>query len=131
MDEIRQDRLQGHGMEGRVYGAASQVDGKIGGAVLLSGGREYLDLGDVTDTCLGDLDMCQYGVYLSMWVFFNRLDGGRKALLASPALGLYQDGNLLTATVNVRESRGDGGRGGGGRGRGSGGRETQRECVCL
>ena len=101
MDEIRQDRLEGHGLEGGVYGAASQVDGKIGGAVLLSGGREYLDLGDVTDTCLGDLDMCQYGVYLSMWVLFNRLEGGRKALLASPAVGLYQDGNLLFASVNV------------------------------
>ena len=101
MDEIRQDRLTGRGVDARVYGAASQVDGQIGGAVLLSGGREYLDLGDVTDTCLGDLDLCRYGVYVSLWVLFNRVDGGRKALLASPALGLHQDGNLLIASVNV------------------------------
>ncbi|XP_076459006.1 uncharacterized protein LOC143292527 isoform X2 [Babylonia areolata] len=91
--------------EVRVQGAASQVQGQIGEAVLLSGDREFLDLGDVTDSCLGDLDLCRYGVYVSLWMVFNRLDEGWKALISSPVLGLHQDGNVLVASANnLRQS---------------------------
>jgi hypothetical protein len=88
--------------ECKVFPNFSQVDGKVGNGLLLSGGREYVDLGDVTHTCLGDLDLCQYGFYASLWVMFNRVDGGRKALLSSPSVGLHQDGTSLTASVKVQ-----------------------------
>nr|KAG5710230.1 hypothetical protein BaRGS_006749 [Batillaria attramentaria] len=101
MDGVKNDRLEGKGLEGRVYGAASVVEGKVGGAVLLSGGREYLDLGDVSDTCLSDLELCQYGLYMSFWAKFNSLDTGRKALVSSPSLGVFQDGTLLVASVKL------------------------------
>ena len=78
-----------------------QVNAKVNKGILLSGGREYIDLGDVTETCLGDLDLCQYGLYASLWVYFNNVNSGRKALLDSPSLALHQDGNSLVASVNV------------------------------
>ncbi|KAL8587816.1 hypothetical protein ACOMHN_021034 [Nucella lapillus] len=89
-----------------VHGAASQVQGKVGEALLLSGDREYVDLGDVTDKCLGDLDLCAYGVYVSLWVVFNSLGGaGRKAVLSTPVLALHQEGNVLIASANnLRQS---------------------------
>ena len=105
--------VEGRGIAARTHRAASQVEGKVGGAVLLSGSQEYLDLGDVTHTCLGDLDLCRYGLYVSMWVQVSSVEGGRKPLLSSPAVGLYQEGPLLIARANVstwRERRGREGR---------------------
>lgn len=103
MDEAKDNRLAGTGMEGRMYGSATIVDGKIGGAAKLFGGREYLDLGDMTNTCLGDLDLCQYGVYVSFWVSFGRLSSGGKSVFSSPSINIIQDGNLLIANAKVSE----------------------------
>ncbi|KAL8566603.1 hypothetical protein ACOMHN_054825 [Nucella lapillus] len=116
MDRMQNNNLvQGRFLEGKVFGQASLVDGKVRDGVLLSGDQQYMDLGDVHETCLGDLDLCRYGLYVSVWLKFNRLDRGgqgRKAVLTSPAFALYQDGSDLIAVAKKQrqhweaESRG-------------------------
>ncbi|PVD37938.1 hypothetical protein C0Q70_00540 [Pomacea canaliculata] len=102
MDEMQQDQVTGEGLSARVYGPVNRGSGKIEGALSFTGSRSYADLGDMSGTCIADLQMCEYGLYFSFWVTFGRLDNGPATLLSSPSVRVYQDGTQLVA--NARKS---------------------------
>ena len=45
--------------------------------VKLDGVNDYLDLGDNSDNCLGNVELCPNGLTLSMWIW-PTLTGERK-----------------------------------------------------
>ena len=49
-------------------GASIEQSGKAGGACTLNGRGQYLDGGDVSQTCIGNLSMCDLGVTFAAWV---------------------------------------------------------------
>ena len=55
-----------------LHGNPVLVPGRIGNAVKLNGGMQYIDLGDQTDKCLGNLGNCHHGLTISFWVKFNK-----------------------------------------------------------
>ena len=112
MDAIVNNSLTGKGLTGNVIGPVSEVNGKIGGAVLLFGSKEYIDFGDMSDTCLGDIDLCQHGFYLSLWVMVNGQysEHGQEVVISSPTFDLRHDRSGLSATVHVSIRRHNTGR---------------------
>lgn len=104
MDEMQQDEVTGEGLSARVYGPVNRGSGKIEGALSFTGSRSYADLGDMSGTCIDDLQMCEYGLYFSFWVTFGRLDNGPATLLSSPSVRVYQDGTQLVANARVRKT---------------------------
>ena len=51
-----------------IYGNPSLIKGKVGRALRLDGRMEYVDGGDVRDACLGDLQLCNYGLSIGFWI---------------------------------------------------------------
>lgn len=84
MDEIKGDKVVAENTEAKIVGHARIVGGKIDNAVRLSGNKDYIDLGNYEDSCLGDISRCIYGFYISMWVSFSRLDDDTYFLATGP-----------------------------------------------
>ena len=47
------------------------VSGKIGNALHLTGNRQYVDFGKRGDSCLTNLDACNFGISIFFWVKIN------------------------------------------------------------
>lgn len=69
MDQIRGNRLDMIGGTATVDGNVRLVPGIIGNALNLENGQ-YVDLGNTTGKCLGDLEACRNGFYISFFVRF-------------------------------------------------------------
>ena len=44
----------------------------------LDGIDDYIDMGDNSGNCLGNVELCPTGLALSMWVFPTKLEDGRQ-----------------------------------------------------
>ena len=44
----------------------------------LDGVNDYIDLGDNSNNCLGNVELCPTGLTLSMWVLPEKLENGRQ-----------------------------------------------------
>ena len=58
----------------RLYGSPSLVPGKINKAIELSGQIQFIDLGASSETCLGNIQLCHFGKYISMWIKIDEYD---------------------------------------------------------
>ena len=96
MDAIRGDTLDDAVTSNTLHGQVESTTGKVGDAIYLDGGQSFVDLGDMSGTCLGDISLCQYGLTLSMWVNFGSVTDGTH-LIDSGEQGfrLYIDGHHL------------------------------------
>ena len=68
MDYVSGNKLLHPNMMVDLYGNAGTVRGKIGGALQLDGNSQYADFGNQGDSCFGNLDLCQHGMHLAMWL---------------------------------------------------------------
>ena len=73
MESMRRSRITDTKLSTRVHGNPVLAPGKIGQGLLLDGRGEYVDAGDLSDTCLGNLSRCQYGFTFGTWIIFNEL----------------------------------------------------------
>ena len=73
MESKRGSRLTDTKLDARLHGNPVLAPGKIGTGLLLDGRGEYVDGGDLGDTCLGNLSRCQYGFTFATWIIFNEL----------------------------------------------------------
>ena len=74
MDEFKDDgkMLAHESLPIMLHGNPALVPGRIGNAIKLNGGLQYIDFGDQTDKCLGNLEKCSHGLTISFWAKFNR-----------------------------------------------------------
>ena len=73
---------------------ATLVKGKVGNAVFLNGNGQFVDLGNHMDKCLANLDRCNHGITMSMWLNPRALQDNTY-FLSSPTYSLYyKDGQL-------------------------------------
>ncbi|XP_052079469.1 uncharacterized protein LOC127717737 isoform X2 [Mytilus californianus] len=68
MNEVAGQELIVDNAETEIVGDVSLVDGKIGKAIALTGRGDYIDVGNLQDTCLGDPVRCLYGFTISFWI---------------------------------------------------------------
>ena len=74
MDDIRGRDVLGSDLKATLRGTSNVVEGKIGDALSMDGRRNYIEAGDQSDKCLGDIAICQYGITVAMWIKFDSLD---------------------------------------------------------
>ena len=73
-DEVEDDRVvNDYDLDVVLEGSADHVKGKIGKALKLVGKRDFVDFGDQSDACLGNLELCQHGVTYSLWIQPDKL----------------------------------------------------------
>ena len=84
----------------RMRGNPTLEGGKIGNAINLDGRRDYLDAGDQSDTCLGDVSLCVYGLTVSSWIKFNQLSDNMYFFSSgNKGFNLYYDDGRLIGEV--------------------------------
>lgn len=106
LDRMVGDRIVDPAILIEAYRNPRLVSGKIGNALKLNGEQQYVDFGEQSSACLGNLDKCPHGVTLSMWMkpadfrnnryFFSNGHNG---------ITIQNRGNLLkiTAQTNTEE----------------------------
>ncbi len=99
MDTFSADQLMNTNVKNAFrHGNPTMVTGKIGGALQMDGRGDYLDGGDFSRTCLGDLDLCTYGLTVSLWVKFTALQQGDHILdTGGSGVRIYYDAGQLVA----------------------------------
>lgn len=71
MEAIRDGRVVHPSLLIKAEGDPTVVPGKIGNAIQLDGNGQYLDLGQHTEKCLGNLARCVNGMTISAWMNFR------------------------------------------------------------
>ena len=101
MDRIAGQELIVENAETEINGDISLVDGKIGKAVKFSGRGEYIDLGNLQNTCLGDPIRCIYGFTLAFWIKPETLPATKTYYFSSSAHGfnVYSVKNSMYSEV--------------------------------
>ena len=97
MNSILGDQVTSTNVRATVYGNPQIVPGKLDNAIRLDGRRDYIDLGDQSETCLGDLERCIYGLSLSTFINFQDLRDNTY-IMSSGNKGFdlyYKDGMLV------------------------------------
>ena len=59
---------------GSLIGGAQLVGGKVGKALHTNGLDQWVDLGDQRDNCMGNIDNCNRGLVMAMWLRMHRYD---------------------------------------------------------
>ncbi|XP_055869522.1 uncharacterized protein LOC106070898 isoform X3 [Biomphalaria glabrata] len=105
MEKITRDRLEMTGGSAKIVGQVQTVPGLIGNALSFTSRGEYVDLGDASKKCLGDLDICKHGFYISFFIKFQRIDGARSYIFSSPhGMDIYRSGSLFVASAQKGSS---------------------------
>ena len=90
----------------KTYGSPHLVPGKIGPALLLTGRLQTAEFEHDDDGCLGNLDLCQHGILLALWMRLDKLEEGMY-YLSSGINGItisFVDKKLrIKATTSTRE----------------------------
>ncbi len=67
MENITRNIVYGRGLTGILKGATQIAEGKVGNALMVAAGQ-YVDFGNNTNSCLGNIFLCTEGLTISMWV---------------------------------------------------------------
>ncbi|XP_052814372.1 uncharacterized protein LOC128241470 isoform X5 [Mya arenaria] len=73
MDQIQDGQLIMRNIEPKTRGRLRQVPGKIGMAANIAGLGEYIDFGNFTDSCIGNVTKCSFGFTVAFWINFKDL----------------------------------------------------------
>ena len=68
MDRVEGNIMTGRNITGTMYNGSSLVPGYQGNAVQFDGINDYVDLGNHSDSCFGDIRLCTDGVTVSIWI---------------------------------------------------------------
>lgn len=98
MESARNNQIQDSNMQANIHGNPEFRPGKIGNALNLDGRKDYVEAGDHSNGCLGDLSLCHYGITVSMWLKFGELSENAYYLsTGSQGVELYYRNGKLTA----------------------------------
>lgn len=84
-----------------LYGRPRLVGGLIGNGLALNGRGQYLDLGDLSDECIGNLALCKNGITVSTWLkFMGRGDNSYIFSTGNNGIRMYLKDSYLNVKVN-------------------------------
>ena len=99
MDTIRGDRLLHPNITITAFGRPVNVPGRVNTATRLDGTSQYIDIGDFSNTCLGNLNLCRHGITGSMFVNSRSLQDGMYYLSTGGATRIYHErGRLMVVS---------------------------------
>lgn len=104
MDQIRNGRIPHRDLNITVFGNPMIVPGKINSAFQLDGRSQYIDLGDHSFHCLGNLELCNNGFTGSIFLNFRAFHENMSCLSSGGGVDLYMvGGRLVVLTHELRK----------------------------
>ncbi|KAL5005761.1 hypothetical protein ScPMuIL_016919 [Solemya velum] len=101
MEQMDGKRLVHESLDAKVHGDATLIPGRIGKALKLGGRGQYLDLGQHSDICLGNLAKCPQGILISAWMRFDHFHDNMYFLsTGSNGVQMYYDDGYIYVTMN-------------------------------
>ena len=108
MNEIRNNKLKHELLNIPVYGGPRNVPGVIATAVLLRGNGQFMDVGQHSDNCLGNLQRCTHGYTGSMWIKFSKFRENMYYLsTGDQGINMYYKHGRLHVTFQISGKRWD------------------------
>ncbi len=94
MEAAQGTRMSHPSLDIRLYDNPRIQKGKIGNGILFSGSGQYMTLGDNTRRCMGNLDLCEHGLTVSMYVKPKRWIENSYIMSSGPYSLYYKNGRL-------------------------------------
>ena len=107
MDNITGNIIPSPDLTVRTHGHPVLVPGKLRGAIRLDGHGQYVDAGDHSDACLGNVELCRHGLTQSAWMRFRRFRDGMYVLSSGRGVLVFQRDRRLHVVVDVADQRWD------------------------
>lgn len=100
MDLIRNGRIPHRDLNITVFGNQTIVPGKINSAIQLDGKSQYIDLGDHSSDCLGNLELCNNGFTGSIFLNFRAFRENMSCLSSGGGVDLFVAGGRLVVLLH-------------------------------
>lgn len=95
MDQISGNIIPNPDLTVRTHGHPVLVPGKLRSAIRLDGHEQYVDAGDHSKACLGNVELCRHGLTQSMWIQFREFRNNMYYLSNGRGVRVFhKDGNL-------------------------------------
>ena len=89
MDRVEGNILIGRNIRGTMHNGTSLVPGHQGNAVQFDGIDDYVDLGNHSDSCFGDIRLCTDGFTVSMWIKHGIVNTGETYFASGYPVGIW------------------------------------------
>ncbi|XP_014668355.1 PREDICTED: uncharacterized protein LOC106809700 [Priapulus caudatus] len=103
MNSIKAGKLEAKGITATPHGGAGLALGKINNGLSLTGNGQYVDLGDTSQTCLSNIDVCHHGLTISTWIYFAQIPTETMHYMSSGENGfsLFCENRMLYAKFST------------------------------
>jgi len=95
MDQISGSIIPHPDLTVHTHGNPVLVPGKLHSAIRLDGNGQYVDAGDHSKACLGNIEFCRHGLTQSMWIQFRHFRDNMYYMSNGRGVRVFhKDGNL-------------------------------------
>ena len=105
MDRLRNNKIVHPSLQLPVYGGGRLVPGQINNALRLNGNGQYLDVGQHSDACLGNLARCRHGMTGSFWANFAEMNNNDYYYSNGDGIRIYHDNGRVHFVFDVENKR--------------------------
>ena len=105
MDRINNGRVVHPYINARVYGNAGTTRGRINNAVRLDGRSQYIDIGDQSDSCLGNMAKCRHGYTGSMYLNIKDFRDNDYYLSTGTGMNIFYQNGKTNFVVYDKENQ--------------------------
>lgn len=95
MDQISGNIISNPDLTVQTHGHPVLVPGKLRSAIRLDGNGQYVDAGEHSKACLGNVELCRHGLTQSMWIQFREFRNNMYYVSNGGGVRVFhKDGNL-------------------------------------
>jgi len=105
MDEISGTIIPNADLTVRTHGNPVLVPGKLHSAIRLDGNGQYVDAGDHSNTCLGNVELCLHGLTQSAWIYFREFRDNMYFMSNGRGVRVFHKDGLLHVVVEFDRKR--------------------------
>ena len=103
MDEVADSgrRIEHAQLPISLSGYPQLIPGIVNKALSLNGNQQYIDMGENGDECLGNLDLCKFGLSLFFWLNIDQYDNNMYILsTGTDGVRVYYNQGYIYVTLN-------------------------------
>jgi len=105
MDQISGNFIPNADLTVQTHGNPVLVPGKLRSAIRLDGNGQYVDVGDHSRACLGNVELCRHGLTQSMWIQFREFRDSMYYMSNGRGVGVFHTNGKLHVVIKAADKQ--------------------------